>query len=269
MLKHSRRQSVDRAWDENFHIGTYINTYVVRLTGILSEHIYPGQGVHVRENNTVNKYGVVAYTNQGAGFTDVVIYGIVLDNVVNMQVRFGIASPNNRHLAGSFDNIHVNNLFVEKGQGGQMCWNVVQGQGKTTFMNNRGGGSGGFSFYNGTNSSYTMVVDIDAAGNVRSYSDENLKSGFEKITNAQGIRFIEEVEPFNYLMWGETPDLGFKAGKIKALHPLLTGEAEEGMTLNYLKVPVVQQAALRGLLDRVKKLEQQAGIEVTYEDEGA
>ncbi len=52
------------------------------------------------------------------------------------------------------------------GQGAYIGWNYNAGQGETDFMNNKGGGGGGFNFYNGAGSTWTEIAEIDGTGNL-------------------------------------------------------------------------------------------------------
>ncbi|MCO8114596.1 hypothetical protein NI465_10470, partial [Acinetobacter lwoffii] len=49
-------------------------------------------------------------------------------------------------------------------QGAYLSWNRNVGLGKTDFINNRGGGAGGFDWWNGNESSYTQVMSLDQSG---------------------------------------------------------------------------------------------------------
>lgn len=54
--------------------------------------------------------------------------------------------------------------YSPSGQGAHLSWNRSDGQGKTDFINNRGGGPGGFDWWNGTESSYTQLMYLDSNG---------------------------------------------------------------------------------------------------------
>ena len=54
--------------------------------------------------------------------------------------------------------------YSPSGQGAYLSWNRNVGSGKTDFINNRGGGPGGFDWWNGTESSYTQLMYLDSNG---------------------------------------------------------------------------------------------------------
>ena len=49
-------------------------------------------------------------------------------------------------------------------QGGYLSWNRTSGQGKTDFINHKGGGSGGFDWWNGNQDGYTFLMNLDPNG---------------------------------------------------------------------------------------------------------
>jgi hypothetical protein len=54
--------------------------------------------------------------------------------------------------------------YSPSGQGAYLSWNRSEGQGKTDFINNRGGGPGGFDWWNGNESGYTQLMYLDSNG---------------------------------------------------------------------------------------------------------
>lgn len=54
--------------------------------------------------------------------------------------------------------------YSPTGQGAYLSWNRNDGGGRTDFINNRGGGAGGFDWWNGNESSYTQVMSLDQNG---------------------------------------------------------------------------------------------------------
>ena len=54
--------------------------------------------------------------------------------------------------------------YSPTGQGAYLSWNRNDGGGRTDFINNRGGGAGGFDWWNGNESSYTQVMSLDQSG---------------------------------------------------------------------------------------------------------
>ncbi|MEH0832321.1 phage tail protein [Pectobacterium cacticida] len=49
-------------------------------------------------------------------------------------------------------------------QGAFLCWNRVNGQGRTDFVNHRGSGSGGFTFWNGNHEALSELASLNASG---------------------------------------------------------------------------------------------------------
>ncbi|MFE8150198.1 tail fiber protein [Brenneria goodwinii] len=53
---------------------------------------------------------------------------------------------------------------LPESQGAHICWNRVVGMGRTDFVNHRGSGGGGFTFWNGNHESLKEIASLDAAG---------------------------------------------------------------------------------------------------------
>ncbi|WP_374940487.1 phage tail fiber protein [Pectobacterium carotovorum] len=51
-------------------------------------------------------------------------------------------------------------------QGTFLCWNRVNGQGRTDFVNHRGSGSGGFSFWNGNHEALSELASLNSSGSL-------------------------------------------------------------------------------------------------------
>ena len=161
--------------------------------------------------------------------------------------------------------------YYEHGQGAQMTWNQSNGNGETDFWCNRGGGSGGFDFFIGTNGSYTKRFAILSNGDAQSLSDEREKHGFKALAQKEVYDFINNVET-GYFNWNESGelDIGVYAQKVEKWAPLLVNKGvdrKQTRTMSYSKMSVYHHAALRYVLpeveqlkDRVSKLEQQLGV---------
>lgn len=69
-----------------------------------------------------------------------------------------------------FSTIHAGGVvnYTPTAQGAHISWNRNGGQGRTDFINHKGGGAGGFDFYNGNENGYTLIATIDALGNYSS-----------------------------------------------------------------------------------------------------
>lgn len=70
---------------------------------------------------------------------------------------------------GKFNGV---NSSMYNSQGTYIGWNKVSGQGRTDFINNRGNGPGGFSFWHGQNTYDDLkeIVNISPAGQINAYS---------------------------------------------------------------------------------------------------
>ncbi|WP_208228508.1 phage tail protein [Brenneria izadpanahii] len=53
---------------------------------------------------------------------------------------------------------------LPESQGAHICWNRVNGAGRTDFVNHRGSGGGGFTFWNGNNDSLEELASLNGAG---------------------------------------------------------------------------------------------------------
>ncbi|MFE8103564.1 tail fiber protein [Brenneria goodwinii] len=53
---------------------------------------------------------------------------------------------------------------LPESQGAHICWNRVNGAGRTDFVNHRGSGGGGFTFWNGNHESLKELASLDATG---------------------------------------------------------------------------------------------------------
>ncbi|ADG36198.1 putative tail fibre protein [Acinetobacter phage Acj61] len=79
----------------------------------------------------------------------------------------GLTAPN-LTVTGSTKSTTINasgmGNYSPSEQGAYLSWNRNNGSGKTDFINNRGGGPGGFDWWNGNESSYTQVMTLDQSG---------------------------------------------------------------------------------------------------------
>ncbi|RJL38196.1 hypothetical protein D5078_20315 [Pectobacterium carotovorum] len=53
---------------------------------------------------------------------------------------------------------------LPESQGAFLCWNRINGQGRTEFVNHRGSGSGGFRFWNGNHEELSELASLDSSG---------------------------------------------------------------------------------------------------------
>ena len=63
------------------------------------------------------------------------------------------------------------------GQGAYFGWNYEAGTGETDFMNNKGGGGGGFNFYNGTGSTWSLIGQMYGDGTLATQGTINTIAG--------------------------------------------------------------------------------------------
>ncbi|MDH1518493.1 phage tail protein [Acinetobacter johnsonii] len=54
--------------------------------------------------------------------------------------------------------------YTPSQQGAYLSWNRTSGQGKTDFINHKGGGFGGFDWWNGNQDGYTFLMNLDPNG---------------------------------------------------------------------------------------------------------
>ncbi|PWC12653.1 hypothetical protein [Brenneria corticis] len=58
------------------------------------------------------------------------------------------------------------NGFLPGSQGAHICWNRVNGSGRTDLVNHKGNGGGGFVFWNGDDKSQTELASLNSAGSL-------------------------------------------------------------------------------------------------------
>ncbi len=120
-------------------------------------------------------------------------------------------------------------------QGGYMQWNLTGGSGETDFVNNEGGGTGGFGWYN-TNSSGSTVTNImtitgtgnlTTAGTIQPGSDGRVKIHRTPITDA--LRTVREAfvgMEYDRVDQGGIRQAGFVADDVQRYLPHLVSESE-------------------------------------------
>jgi len=98
--------------------------------------------------------------------------------------------------------------YSPTGQGAYLSWNRNDGGGRTDFINNRGGGAGGFDWWNGNESSYTQVMSLDQSGVL------STKGGFNgnaasatKLQTARTINGVSFDGTSNITIAAETPSI--------------------------------------------------------------
>jgi|GEM_PF-2039686 len=103
--------------------------------------------------------------------------------------------------------------FAPQNQGAHISWNRNEGQGRTDFINHKGGGAGagGFDFYNGNENGYTLIATIDALGNYSSNAASATK--LKNSRNLWGNSFDGTTDTTGTLNFG---DAGARKILIKA-----------------------------------------------------
>jgi len=89
--------------------------------------------------------------------------------------------------------------YSPTGQGAYLSWNRNGGGGRTDFINNRGGGAGGFDWWNGNESSYTQVMSLDQSGVL------STKGGFNG--NATSATKLQTARTINGVSFDGTSDI--------------------------------------------------------------
>jgi len=105
----------------------------------------------VRSNNSAIS------NNASDEFTEI----LSVDQNNNMSVKNALDVYSTIHAGGVVN-------YTPTAQGAYLSWNRNGGQGRTDFINHKGGGAGGFDFYNGNENGYTLIATIDALGNYSS-----------------------------------------------------------------------------------------------------
>ena len=110
-----------------------------------------------------NNFSVVRSSNSAISknasdeFTEI----LSVDQNNNMSVKNALDVSSTIHAGGVVN-------YTPTAQGAHISWNRNGGQGRTDFINHKGGGAGGFDFYNGNENGYTLIATIDALGNFSS-----------------------------------------------------------------------------------------------------
>ncbi|WP_394651843.1 phage tail protein [uncultured Acinetobacter sp.] len=110
-----------------------------------------------------NNFSVVRSSNSAISinasdeFTEI----LSVDQNNNMSVKNALDVSSTIHAGGVVN-------YTPTAQGAHISWNRNGGQGRTDFINHKGGGAGGFDFYNGNENGYTLIATIDALGNYSS-----------------------------------------------------------------------------------------------------
>ena len=123
----------------------------------------------------------------------------------------GLTAPN-LTATGSIKTITLNATgagdYSPSGQGAYLSWNRNVGSGKTDFINNRGGGPGGFDWWNGTESSYTQVMSLDSNGVLSAIGGFNGNAASAtKLQTARTINGISFDGTSNITIAAETPSI--------------------------------------------------------------
>lgn len=148
-------------------------------------------------------------------------------------------------------NLYVRGGYAAQGQGSYMSWNDGNGDGATYLTNDRGGGSGGFKFRNGNNTSMSILAYINPNGSIQSTSDARLKTFHQPIELGSAVEFIRSNRA-SYFTWKTTGDLdiGFPAQSVNETtkHLAEYDEANDLWTFSYSKIALYHHEALNHIL---------------------
>lgn len=159
----------------------------------------------------------------------------------------------------------VNSVQTPATQGNWLQWNQTGGQGEADFVNNHGGGVGGWNWYDtsGGGTSLSLSMSLSAAGNlvatgtVRGGSDARIKANVTPIRGALSrVRAGLVGTEYERLDQGHRREAGFIAQRVKEHLPLLVDVAprngiEDFHTLDYMHATAYIAAALVELHDLV------------------
>lgn len=87
-------------------------------------------------------------------------------NITGKKIAASTISADASITAGSVVSAHNAKDFLPTSQGAYLGWNHTSGSGATDFINHRGGGAGGFGFWNGNETTQTKLAGIDASGSL-------------------------------------------------------------------------------------------------------
>ena len=213
---------------------------ISRLTGAATLEVRPSwAGLTPYDTGNFNPGNYAALA--GATFTgDVNISGSVALKVNTGNFYVGAGG------AGAFN-----------GNGAYVAWNRI-GAGETDIINHRGGGPGGFLFYNTDGTTYTVLSNLTSGGvwtatDFQSTSDARLKTDVQPLTNA--TERLKLARPRTYRKEGR-PEAGFIAQEVQAVLATAVADRGDGMlTVSLGQLTALVAAVVLEVEARVSALE--------------
>lgn len=179
----------------------------------------------------------VARKIAGVAFDGTADISLTPDNIGALPIKGGTLSG--RLVTNDVVKITGAGPALPESQGAFLCWNRINGQGRTEFVNHRGSGSGGFRFWNGNHEELSELASLDSSGTLytsggiveagrRVYSPNNKPSAKEinaiAVDELSGIPlpFPGAVAPTGWLKCnGQSFD--------KTLYPVLASRYQSGV----------------------------------------
>lgn len=170
---------------QNGTSGSSVDIYIVFVTGNyvsasynvlenLGETVYPNPGgsatttaptgTVVFDTSASSTYKPSSFTDNSNGLTingGPTLTGSATSLSVNSLIQSTTGIFDQGNLGSGTANLHTN--YVS--QGAYLGWNIAGGDGRTYFVNSRGGGAGGFEWWNTDASTQTQLATLDNAGN--------------------------------------------------------------------------------------------------------
>ena len=148
-------------------------------------------------------------------------------------------------------------------QGTYLSWNNSGGTGETDFINSRGGGPGGFYFYDvksNETSTSSPIVQIDKNGNVtansfNATSDYRIKNNVIQLDDTFVVDNLKPVI-YNNLKTGDL-DIGLIAHELQEFYPYLvkgTKNSENLQSVNYIGIIGILIKEVQTLKKIIKEL---------------
>ncbi len=163
---------------------------------------------------------------------------------------------------------------VSNNQGAYMGWNYTSGTGETDFINHRGGGTGGFIFYNTADgTTLTQLAYINSSGDVCSASGVfntcsdirfkrdivRVSSALKKINNLTGNYYYWKTDEFADRNFRKTRQLGLIAQELEKEFPELVYEDDKGYkSVDYDHFIPVLLEAIKEQQQQIEALKKQA-----------
>jgi hypothetical protein len=258
--------------------GCTIGSYGGADTTVNSRLVVATNGSFAQLMLNANGYAPIIRASNQSG-------GIEFINSANTAVNMTISDAGVANFRGGVSNmicatggLQINAAISNpgNGQGSYVSWNESGGQGETNFINNHGGGIGGFTFrsVNANNTVQSMTIQFDSGGSIHATSfvqssDYRLKTNVSTMDTAAALARIMQARPVDF-EWIESgkASRGFLAHELAEAEPVaVTGEKDATTTDLCGNVAIVPQgvdqtpliadlvAAVQALTARVAELE--------------